>query len=217
MSNKTSSQRTYTPIANYLTIFRMVIIIPVLLLALINTYLVYKTGYPPFDKSIFILIHTLILLFFVAGMVTDYFDGHLARKRNEVSSFGKIFDPIADKLITNITLLYLVAMNFLPIWAFGLLLFRDVLVGGLRTYLASQKVDVSADIFGKLKTLVLSIGIIITLILMFLPAYISNLNTEWFKLYVSSVVIYVGIGLGLISGFIYFWKARKYLSPKITK
>lgn len=92
---------------------------------------------------------------FTAAAVTDYFDGYLARRSNIVSSFGRFLDPIADKLLVASTLLMLTAFDRLDKWNVLpalVILLREILVSGLREYLAELKVGMPVSRLAKWKT-----------------------------------------------------------------
>ena len=120
-------------IANYFTVLR-IILTPVLCFCLIKK-----------------VLFTLSFFLFVFIFATDWLDGFLARK-TKVSNFGKILDPVADKILVFSTLTCLIYSKMLNIWAFILLLFRDLLMSSIRILLAKENIIYSANIFGKLKT-----------------------------------------------------------------
>jgi len=92
------------------------------------------------------------LLLFLAAM-SDFFDGYLARRRKEETSFGKLMDPVADKILLCVALLFLVAIpsKGLSPWLASLLLAREFLVTGLRAIAASQGIVIAAGSSGKVK------------------------------------------------------------------
>jgi CDP-diacylglycerol--glycerol-3-phosphate 3-phosphatidyltransferase len=100
----------------------------------------------------------LALAVFVAAAITDYYDGYLARTRNMITNFGKLFDPLADKLLTMAGFVVFVELRLpsgrpvLPAWAIILILGREFLVTGLRTLAISQGRLIQADRWGKHKT-----------------------------------------------------------------
>ena len=92
---------------------------------------------------------------FVAAAITDYFDGYLARAWNQQSALGRMLDPIADKLLVAAVLMMLVAdgtIAGLSLWAAIVILLREILVSGLREYLADLKVSVPVSAVAKWKT-----------------------------------------------------------------
>ena len=90
--------------------------------------------------------------FFVAASITDYFDGAIARRRNLVTDFGKLMDPLADKVMMAAALIMLVPKGALPAWAAILVISREFLITGLRSLAASKGVVLQADNLGKHKT-----------------------------------------------------------------
>ncbi len=89
---------------------------------------------------------------FALASLTDGIDGHIARKYNQVSNFGKFVDPLADKLLVFAALLIFVADGRMPAWACMLILARELVVSSLRMVAASQGVVIQASIWGKIKT-----------------------------------------------------------------
>jgi CDP-diacylglycerol---glycerol-3-phosphate 3-phosphatidyltransferase len=103
-------------------------------------------------------------LLFIVASLTDYFDGKLARKFNVVSNFGKIMDPLADKVLV-ITALIALSVNYelIPGWLVYLILTREILVSAFREYFVHRKIYITANIWGKIKTFLQMTGIIIAL------------------------------------------------------
>ncbi len=91
------------------------------------------------------------ILFLVAS-ITDYLDGYLARKLGMVTSFGKLMDPLADKVLVLSAFVVLACHNAFPAWVVTVLLFREFLVTGLRMLAASEGVVLAAEGAGKFKT-----------------------------------------------------------------
>lgn len=97
----------------------------------------------------------LALGIFVAAAITDYFDGYLARVWDQVSSIGRMLDPIADKMLVGVVLLMLAADETIrgwSLWAAAVILSREILVSGLREYLAELRVSVPVTRLAKYKT-----------------------------------------------------------------
>ncbi|MDE2141076.1 MAG: CDP-diacylglycerol--glycerol-3-phosphate 3-phosphatidyltransferase [Elusimicrobia bacterium] len=109
--------------------------------------------------------HAAALAMFLAAVVTDWLDGYYARKMNSVSPFGKIADPIADKILVLGTLLALIHHRALdiPEWAVFLILMRELLIGGMRMLAAAQGKSVAAERSGKIKTVVQCIAVLLML------------------------------------------------------
>ncbi len=84
--------------------------------------------------------------------ITDYLDGYLARKWGRISSFGKIMDPVADKLLVSSTFIMLTALDWIPAWVACVIIGREIAVTGLRNIISEVGEDVSASMLGKYKT-----------------------------------------------------------------
>ncbi len=122
--------------ANKLTILRVVLIPVFFLLMLLD-----------FSGHMW-----LALLVFVAASVTDYLDGHIARKYHQVTTFGKFMDPLADKLLVMAALVIFVQWGQMPAWAAFVILAREFAVTALRLIAASNGTVIAAGISGKVKT-----------------------------------------------------------------
>jgi CDP-diacylglycerol--glycerol-3-phosphate 3-phosphatidyltransferase len=92
------------------------------------------------------------VLIFVIAALTDYFDGYIARKRNQVTTIGKLLDPIADKLLISSAFISLVELNLAPAWMVVIIVGREFAVSGIRSIAASQGYLMSANFLGKMKT-----------------------------------------------------------------
>lgn len=134
-------------IPNLLTFFRVAVVPLVLVLAAM---------YPGERQAIFWL--------FVAASLTDFFDGYLARKWNAISPLGTMLDPIADKLLVTVVLLYLMEYATAPIAAVGIILCRELYIAGLREFLALRNIALPVSKGGKWKTAVQLIAITLLLL-----------------------------------------------------
>jgi len=108
------------------------------------------------DKPVTNIAATII---FVFASLTDYVDGYLARKYEIVTDFGKILDPIADKILVASSMIVLVEVGRLAGWIVILMLARDFAIGALRNYAASRGVVIAAGFSGKLKTVLQMLGL----------------------------------------------------------
>jgi CDP-diacylglycerol--glycerol-3-phosphate 3-phosphatidyltransferase len=142
-------------------------------------------------------------LFFSAAAITDYLDGYLARQHNMVSSFGKIMDPVADKLLVSSAFIMLVFDGWIPAWIACIIIGREFAVTGLRNIIAGTGGDVSASWLGKYKT-GFQIAAIIPLLLHFDYFTISMQAIGAFFLWGALVFT-------IWSGADYFFKARHLL------
>lgn len=149
-------------------------------------------------------------ILFLIGCITDFLDGYIARKYNYISDFGKLWDPIADKLLVNGTMIALAVNDSIPGWIVVLLVFRDIIVDGTRMLKAKQGILVPANIYGKIKTVLEMIGIIIIFFVM--PAVFESKipNVEWATSTVTNngiwpqiLVMFPATIASYLSGFIY--------------
>ncbi len=94
----------------------------------------------------------IILAIFLIASITDFLDGHLARKNNMVTTFGKFLDPIADKLLVITALMMLVESGIIPAWIPIITVAREFLVSGVRMLAAGEGTVIAASMLGKIKT-----------------------------------------------------------------
>ena len=161
-------------------------------------------------------IMIILMLVFLLASMTDFLDGYLARKNNEVTDLGKFLDPIADKMLINSMMVFL-ALNFVSLashqrFAFFLviiMIIRDLVVDGLRFMVAKKNVVVAANIFGKLKTVTQMVAIIVV----FLNGFpFSYFDYNWpAYLHVSDWLCYIATFFSVLSGIIYVKQNIKYL------
>lgn len=155
---------------NQLTVIR-VLAIPVFLIFL---YI---------SKGIF---RFLPLLIFIGAAVTDAIDGHIARRDNLITDFGKFMDPLADKLLTASAFISFVEIGYLSSWVVVLIISREFLVSGFRTLAASKGVTIAANPWGKIKTVFQMILIVV--VLMDYTGYIGFV-ASWITPLVAIVVL----------------------------
>jgi len=144
------------------------------------------------------LLGTLV---FAIASLTDSLDGYFARRSGEVTKFGIILDPIADKFLIISALIVLVDMERLPAWIAIILIVRDFLVTGLRVVALSKNIIIPAELGGKLKT-TLQISAILCLILMRSITFIDLYD-------IGIMLISAALVLSIVSGIRYtitFWK-----------
>ena len=108
--------------------------------------------------------YVLAIILFLGATLTDILDGHIARRRDQVSTLGKFLDPIADKLLVSAALIVLVEKNLAPSWAVVIILGREFIVTGLRSIAASEGIIIQAQKVGKIKMWAQSVAIVALLI-----------------------------------------------------
>ena len=146
---------------------------------------------------------------YVVISLTDKLDGWLARSRNEVTTFGKFLDPIADKLAVVVALSFLLEHGVVSSWVLLVVIAREFLVSGLRMVVAARGVVIAASNLGKWKTATTMTSICGLLLVMALPQ--ASLLT-WVLSRVSYVLLAAAVILTAWSGIDYFVKSWKYLS-----
>ena len=139
---------------NYLT-FARIIIVPLLVVVLLT---------PVADQWFGVSGYALAIVIFLIASFTDILDGHLARKRNQVSTLGKFLDPIADKLLVSAALIVLVEKHLAPSWAVVIILGREFIVTGLRSVAAAEGIVIQAQSIGKVKMWAQCVAIVALLI-----------------------------------------------------
>jgi len=128
----------------------------------------------------------LPLLIFIGAAVTDAIDGHIARRDNLITDFGKFMDPLADKLLTASAFIAFVEIGYLSSWIVVLIISREFLVSGFRTLAASKGVTIAANPWGKIKTVFQMILIVV--VLMDYTGYIGFV-ASWITPLVAIVVL----------------------------
>jgi CDP-diacylglycerol---glycerol-3-phosphate 3-phosphatidyltransferase len=135
----------------------------------------------------------LALIIFLIASLTDWLDGYLARKLNQVTDLGKFLDPLVDKLLVFAPFLMLIELQQIPAWGVFLILSRELAIAGWRVN-PSNNTIVGANIWGKLKTVtqILAIALLI--------APVASLQYPW-----GIIAFWVAVALTLISGIIYIF------------
>ena len=192
---------------NKLTVLRL-ILTPILVFLLLlrfgytDSNVVLRSGFLSVLSSALVYIITVVLFIFIS--VTDFLDGYIARRNNLITNFGKLMDPIADKIFVFSILIVLVRYNLLSIWFVLILLSREFVVVAIRTLIVENGGEiVAASNTAKLKTATQMLGILF--IILFPFGKIAN-----------SIVMLPSVMLSLISmyeyykmGEIYLWKDNK--------
>ena len=167
-------------IPNILAFIRL-LLAPVMFVLLVNQ-----------DSSIFEGIHQSWLNYFAAfifviASATDFFDGYIARTFNQITTMGKILDPLADKMLTLAGFLGLMMQGVASPWAIFLILTRELFITGLRVSAVAEGIDIAASWMGKVKTVVQMIAI-------------GFLLMHW---YGGEMLLWISVALTLYSGYEY--------------
>ena len=140
------------------------------------------------------------LILFVIASITDAVDGHLARKNNLITDFGKFMDPLADKMLTTAAFLVLMHHGRASAVAVMLILTREFIVSGIRLVAAGGGKVIAASWWGKIKTIFQMIAIIAA-ILLFLPIFTENVSVL-----ITQILVWLSAIITVVSGYDYVAK-----------
>ena len=143
-------------LANKLTVFRIILVPIMVIISLLNI-----------EGNLFGISIEFILMniIFIIASITDKLDGNIARSRNQITTFGKFLDPLADKILVLAAMLILVERNTIPAWIPIIVLTREFIVSGYRLVAVQKNGEViAASIWGKLKTVTQMFGVIFAFI-----------------------------------------------------
>lgn len=146
---------------------------------------------PFFIAAYYLEWHLVAFIIFVAASFTDMLDGKIARKYNLVTNFGKIMDPLADKVLVY-SAFCLMIPDPVPGWMLIIILAREFLVAGVRTVAASEGIVIAAAMSGKIKTVLQMIAVCMLLVA-------PVINAAWF-LTLSKVVLWAALVMTVVSG-----------------
>ena len=135
------------------------------------------------------------MILFIVGSFSDFLDGHIARKNNIVTTFGKFMDPIADKLLVNTLFIILTGLGQMPWIITVIMIGRDIVVDAIRMIVVEQGTVIAASKLGKLKTVTQMIALILM---------VAVPGAKWLV-----VFAYLAALASLVSGIDYFIKNRK--------
>jgi len=168
-------------VPNVLTLMR-IMLVPVLVVALLDET-------PNGD--------TIAAIVFAIAALTDGLDGYIARSREAVTTFGKVMDPIADKLLIAAALISLVSLDRVAAWVAMVIIAREFAVSGLRVAAGQQGIVIPASLLGKAKT-ILQVGMVMALIAA------DDSGAAWVQ-----TLVYLAVAMTVISGADYFLGVRK--------
>lgn len=155
-------------------------------------------------------------IIFSIGSITDAVDGHLARKNNQITNFGKFLDPIADKILTTSALLAFMSMGLCNIWIVMLVLTREFAIASVRMIAASNGVVIPANVWGKIKTVSQMVFTILIMLLGEAYYIVETTDTELFSKLpdlslVSNGLLWVTAIFTVLSGAVYLVDSRKII------
>lgn len=191
-------------LANKLTVLR-IILVPIFLIFISARHIPYSS--------------TIATAIFILASLTDKLDGYIARSRNQITNFGKFMDPLADKLLVSAALISFVELQIVPAWASVVIIAREFAVSGLRSIAASQGIVIAASWWGKIKTVVQIIAIILLLLKVNVHDFKYTMNlvnnskfwSDFFNT-VPTIMLMIAVIITLISGYEYFKKNKNAIA-----
>ena len=146
------------------------------------------------------------LVIFILASITDALDGKIARSRNLVTNFGKIMDPLADKILVYSALCLFIESEIIRAWMLILILAREFIVAGMRTVAASEGTVLAAGMSGKIKTVLQMVAVIVFLFALCLTEGKSTVMMA------GNVIFWASLVMTVYSGCEYVWKNRSVFS-----
>ena len=194
---------------NKLTVMRILLVFVILIISFLNI---------PGEVFGISLKFLIIEIIFIIASITDHYDGYLARKNNQITTFGKFLDPIADKILVVTTMLLLTERGTLPAWIPIVTIFREFLVSGYRLVEAKEGGNVvAANIWGKIKTVTQMIAIMLMLIdpNKFFAFTATNLPMPWMILNIlGSIMMLISVIATIFSGYTYLKNGKDLFKDK---
>jgi len=160
---------------------------------------------------------TIALVLFILGGISDFLDGQIARRRNLITNFGILMDPLADKIMVCSAFIAFVGLKWIPAWMVVIIVSRELAITGLRLLAASKNVVLAAEGYGKHKTISQIVAIISILVLASYQQWgpVGNAvfgfsigNSEPWVNWFTPLAKWVAVILTFISGWLYLWRNR---------
>ena len=181
---------------NKITISRIILIIGMIISMFVLAFIPDFVA-PDLGDSGINLVYLIFTCVFIIAAFTDFLDGHIARSRNLVTTFGKFMDPIADKLLVNTLFIILGVWGEVPAICVIIFIARDTIVDAIRMIAVERQKVIAASKLGKLKTVAQMVAIILML-----------LQVDKLLFPVGTIFVYIAAACSLISGIDYFWKNK---------
>ena len=167
-------------------------------IAMIPFFVVFAIlGGPKYDA--------IALVLFCLASFTDFLDGYIARKYNQVTDFGKFMDPLADKCLTTAAFIYMVTDHVCSPIVLAVILFREFAVAGVRMLAAETGTVIAANMWGKVKTVLQ----MLTIIFYYFVGALAGPTDVGFVSFITIVLCWLCGAATLLSGGIYLWQNRK--------
>lgn len=161
---------------------------------------------------------TLAFVLFIIAGLTDFADGEIARRYRFVTNFGKLMDPLVDKIMIAAAFISLVPLKAIPAWAATIVVARDFLITGLRLLASAQGRVLPAETLGKHKTSWQIVTVLFFLALLSAQElrYADGSTTWWFRAWHDGgrALVWITIGLTLYSGLGYAWRHRAVMGTE---
>ena len=189
---------------NKLTIFRVILILPFVLLLLGGHH---EWGwFRAIFGGILEYVDYIALAIFIIASLTDLVDGKIARKYNMVTNFGKFMDPLADKLLVSAAMIALVDMGRIPAWIVIIIISREFIISGFRLIASDNHVVIAASYWGKFKT---------TFQMVMVCLMIANLGAkyEWMQI-LTDCIMWIALALTVISLIDYLVKNKDVMKDQ---
>ena len=151
------------------------------------------------NAAVSMTMRVFAAIIFVGASITDYYDGKIARKYNLITNLGKLLDPLADKILVISALVTLAKFSQISLWFVIVIIFRELMITGLRSIVAAEGVVIAAGNLGKWKTFVQMVVLVI-IILFPLSFKINN------------ILLLIPVILTVVSGAEYLLKCKKILN-----
>ncbi len=189
---------------NRISLFRLVLI-PIIVLVKIFPYAQLGISMPVFYvQSVSLPLENIIVcILFATASLSDFLDGYLARKNNQITTFGKFIDPIADKCLTTTMFIMLAADNTISVVPVLIMVWRDIVVDGVRMISSGKGVVMSAGILGKIKTASQMFCIIFLLL--------NNLPFELFHIPMAEILLWFATIISAIGGVDYYMQVKNFI------
>lgn len=161
--------------------------------------------------------HTAALIAFLIAGLTDFFDGEIARRYQTITNFGRLMDPLVDKIMIAAAFISLVPLRAIPAWAATVVVGRDFLITGLRLMAGAKGQVLSAERLGKHKTSWQIITVIFFLTLLAIEEWNRAVPGWWKQAWneAGPILVWLTVGLTLYSGIGFAWRHRSIIVSEV--
>ncbi len=177
---------------NKLAVLRIILVIPFVIF--LSLALEFSE-----NTAIAVIMRIFATIIFIGASVTDYYDGKIARKYNMITNLGKLLDPLADKILVISALVTLAKFNQVSLWFVIIIIFRELLITGLRSIVAGEGVVIAGESLGKWKTATQMVALSLIILIPF--GFIIN-----------NVLLLIPLILTVVSGVEYVLKCKSVLN-----